>query len=129
MIEYTYILAWMGVVLVQAAVHYTLSARRRLDSTETEFKESGGERAHQRTILTMQAPFPVRMDEEEEDSEDLDEDELQQLLSQTGKEMMRVSYRVSRFTVARIGSILTTSGEQSSRSLQAIVQEQLSCTQ
>lgn len=106
MIEVGYVLAWMGVVLFQAAVHFSISNRRRFDAAGATAKPEVVE-AQPRDVkakfsaLSLETPLAIRTDEDE-DSEDLEEDELQQLLSQTGKEMMNVSHIYISFCFSQL---------------------------
>lgn len=87
MIDAAYILAWMGIVLLQAVAHYSVSARKRFDPHPLEATED---------VCLDEVPpreqLASSIDEQDERSdEDLDGEEFDRLLSQTGSEMMNVS--------------------------------------
>jgi hypothetical protein len=84
MIDAAYILAWMGIVLLQAVAHYSVSARKRFDPHPLEATED---------VCLDEVPpreqLASSIDEQDERSdEDLDGEEFDRLLSQTGSEMM-----------------------------------------
>lgn len=97
-------LAWMGVVLIQAVVHYSiLGARSRRGAEEADVTVRMDEEKEQSSAKPLAADDQVpRMmphvtpseDEDEEESFDGDEPQMFfELLEQTGSEMMKVSKR------------------------------------
>lgn len=78
------ILAWLSVVLLQALVHFSLGAKKR-ESLQESDRDQGHNLSPDLVIHTS--------DDDEEDSLDGDEpDVFFELLSQTGSEMMSVSW-------------------------------------
>jgi hypothetical protein len=105
MVESTILLyAWMGVILIQAVVHYFILGARRRGDDEVDVSLLNEKKKEQVVSISVADDDPMpRMtphvagdDEDEEESLDGDEPRVFfELLKQTGSEMMRVSERTS----------------------------------